>query len=1150
MHRVFGRLSQLSVGLVFSCAVHIGLSQGIVTGSLNGSVQDPSSAVIPNAAITAVQDGTNSAFKTTSSDTGSFLLPGLPIGKYVVTAVAPGFVALRTENVLVQSGTATPLGVLTLKIGASEAVTVEAASAILQPDSVQISQEFDAEKTQNLPIGNGFDIVALFTPGVAPSGGNVFTNSNGAEFSTNGIRDRDNNFQLDGQANNDTNIGGPNVFFGNADAVAEVQVITAESAEYGRNSGAVVNYITKSGSNQLHGSAYEFYNGSWADSLANQEKSPVLGFCPSGISPSTGCTAPVLPRFVDNRWGGTAGGPIRKDRLWFFGSGNFEHQRTGDEPSSSAPFVTPTPNGITELEAAFPNNAAVGALAAIGPASVKTGSLSYGAPQDIAVLGVPIEFATAQRTVPSPANDDEAMGRVDYQLSQHDRIFGRYIYQKEFTYDDNFFTATEAVTGTFVTVGGISHFAGVDWSHIFNDRLLNQVRYSYSHVTSTFEGGGFPNCTTTNILSGCPIRASFADSTDLSIGQLNNYWPQGRLVESSQFQDNATWQKGKHSIKFGGEFNHFPETDYGIPNLNGSFTFNSFDDFIQSNPSLTNYAEGPSTYPLTYNAGALYFQDDYKATPTLTLSAGLRYELQSEPINGLHDLTVKRESNPATAFWDTTLPLNLRTVQSLPIVKHNFGPVFGFAWQPLVHGRNETVLRGGFHIGYDSTFNNPFSNIAQSTPTVNSVDLATCTACVPSDGQASTLRGIINPQVPLGVNPGLRAEQNTDPNLHNPYAEQWTIGLQQAFTSHVVGEVRYVGNHGVGQFEVRNGNPALGPLIAAGFQNVIPASLTPCTTTNAPGAAEGYVDCNRTNVITLGNTGFSNYNGLQSRLSIEHWHGITAGVSYTWSKTIDNISEIYATGTGGNTNNFAQNPFDLTTAERGVSGLDYPQLTSVYMLFELPLFHDQSTLAGRLLGGWGINPAWRFASGQPYTVIENTASDRLLCDPTQDTESPYGTTCRPIIATRSAPLSMVGQCMDPSASDCGLVDFYTGAPISKQNVHWIVNDDASAAYFGTPFAGGGRDQQRGDTINNANLAILKDFKVNDRITVETRATAYNVLNRQYRGTPGVNIDQGNFSEAGGPFANTLFNSDGGLQTNTVFSGIDRRRIELGGKIRF
>jgi hypothetical protein len=1150
MNRVSRWIVVLSLAAAFCFGTQSSFSQGIVTGSINGSVQDPSSAVIQGATITAVQVGTNSNFKTGTGAGGAFQLPGLPVGKYVVTAEAPGFVAMRVENVIVQSGTATPVGALTLKIGASEAVTVEAASAILQPDSVQISQEFDTEKTQNLPIGNGFDLVALLTPGVAPSGGNVFTNNNGAEFSTNGIRDRDNNFQLDGQANNDTNIGGPNVFFGNADAIAEVQVITAESAEYGRNSGAVVNYITKAGTNQYHGSGYEFYNGSWADSLANQEKSPILGYCPPGVSPSTGCLQPVIPRYVDNRWGGTAGGPIKRDRLWFFGSGNFEHLRTGAAPSSSAPFVTPTPNGISELQASFPNNASVGALAAIGPATIKTGNLSFGTPTDIDVLGVPIEFATARRTVPSPFNDTEGMGRIDYQLSSKDRIFGRYIYQKSFYYNYNYFTPTEDVTGSFVNVGGISHFAGADWSHTFNDRFLNQVRYSYSHATSTFEGGGFPDCTTTNILAGCPIRASFADSTDLSIGQLNNFWPQGRLVESSQIQDNATWQAGKHSIKFGGEFDHFPETDYGIPNINGLFTFASFGDFIQSNPELTNYAEGPSTYPLTYNAGALYFQDDYKATPTLTLSAGLRYEIQSEPINGLHDLTVKRESDPSTAFWDTTLPLSLRTVQSLPIVKHNLGPVVGFAWQPLAHGRSETVVRGGFHIGYDSTFNNPFSNIAQSTPTVNSVDLQSCSACIPSDGSAATLRGIINPQVPLGGNPGFSAEQNTDPNLHNPYAEQWTLGVQQAFTLHVVGEVRYVGNHGVGQFEVRNGNPALSPLIAAGFQKLIPGGLTPCTTANTPGATVGYVDCNRTNLITLGNTGFSNYNGLQSRLSIEHWHGVTAGLSYTWSKDIDNISEIYSTGTGGNTNAFAQNPFDLTNAERGLSGLDYPQLTSVYLLFEVPVFRNQNALAGRLLGGWQINPVWRFASGQPYTVTENPASDRLLCDPTQDTETGAGTTCRPILTSRSAPIYTVGQCTDAAAGDCGLVDFYTGSPISRENVHWIVNDDAAAAYFGTPFAGVGRNQQRGDTINNANLAILKDFKINERVTLEARGTAYNVLNRQYRGTPGVNIDFGNYPEAGGSFANTLFNPDGGAQTNTVFSGTDRRRIEVGGKIRF
>jgi hypothetical protein len=383
--------------------------------------------------------------------------------------------------------------------------------------------------------------------------------------------------------------------------------------------------------------------------------------------------------------------------------------------------------------------------------------------------------------------------------------------------------------------------------------------------------------------------------------------------------------------------------------------------------------------------------------------------------------------------------------------------------------------------------------------------------------------------------------------LHNPYTEQWTLGIQEAFTSHIVGEARYLGNHGVGLLENRNGNPALGPLIQAGFQSVIPIGLTPCTTPNMPGATAGFVDCNRTNVITLGNTGFSKYNGLQSRLSIEHWHGVTAGVSYTWSKDIDNISEIFATGAGGNTTNFSQSPFALNKGERGVSGLDYPQLASIYMIFELPRFAKENSLADRLLGGWQANPVWRFASGQPYTVIENPAADNLLCDPTENSGS---TTCRPILHNRRAPFATVGQCTDGAAGDCGLVDYYTGVPVSMQAVHWIRNDDISAQFFGTPFAGGGRNQQRGQTINTANLDVLKTFKINDRVSVETRGTAYNVLNHQFRGTPGVNIDYGNFAETGGAFGNTLFNQNGDLQSNSVFSGIDRRRIELGGKIRF
>jgi len=375
-------------------------------------------------------------------------------------------------------------------------------------------------------------------------------------------------------------------------------VITGESAEYGRNNGAVVNYVTKSGANSIHGSAYEFYNGNWADSLANQEKNPLFGFCQPHQDPSTGCTPPAIPRYVDNRWGATIGGPVKKDKLWYFGSGNFEHTRAGAAPPSSTPFMTPTPTGITQLQSAFPNNPSVGALAAIGPASVKTGALTFGTPTTVDVLGVPIEFATVRRTIASPFNDNEWMARIDYQLSSKDRVFGRYIYQKSFTYDFNFFAPSEAVTGGFVDVGGTSHYVGADWTHTFNERLVNQARYSYSHSAIGFGGGGFPKCTTSAILSGCPVRVSFANGTDLPIGEMNAFWPQGRTIQSSQIQDNATWQVGRHTVKFGGEFSHFPESDSGIPYINGYLTFASFDDFIESNPELTQICRRPIDIPI------------------------------------------------------------------------------------------------------------------------------------------------------------------------------------------------------------------------------------------------------------------------------------------------------------------------------------------------------------------------------------------------------------------------------------------------------------------------------------------------------------------------------------------------------------------------
>jgi len=369
------KIALLGIGLLLVFAVNFAFGQGITTGSVNGTVEDQQHAVIAGATVTAVQAGTNVKYTGQSNSTGYFSITALPVGAYNVSIEAPKFSKLTVNNVQVNSGVTTSLGGRTLAVGTQEVVTVEDTAPLIQTDAANISGTFETKKLADLPIGNGFDSVALYTPGVAEAGSSGFSNFNGAEIAANGQRARSNNFQLDGQSNNDNSIGGPSIFFGNQDAIQEVQVLTNYDAAYGRNMGSVVNYVTKSGTNAFHGTAFEIYNGNWADSFGNEEKSPLLGFCTGSQTPdntaATGspCTTPVHPRYVDNRFGGTLGGPIWRNKLWFFGSGNFERQRIGAAPFSSGGNLTPDTTGLGQLQAAFPGNSAVAALAAIGPAS-------------------------------------------------------------------------------------------------------------------------------------------------------------------------------------------------------------------------------------------------------------------------------------------------------------------------------------------------------------------------------------------------------------------------------------------------------------------------------------------------------------------------------------------------------------------------------------------------------------------------------------------------------------------------------------------------------------------------------------------------------------------------------------------------------------
>lgn len=1157
------RISQLARFVSLIMVLIAGQSvfgQGITTGSVTGSVQDPQQGLITNAKVTVVQNATNAAFVGKTNAVGTFQVSGVPVGTYTVTIEAPGFAKLQVGNVAVNSGQPTSIGLQTLSVSAAEQeVTVEASAPILQTDSMQIGGTFETQKVADLPVGNGPDILALLTPGVASAGDAMFTNTNGAGFSANGQRGRSNNFQLDGQSNNDTSVGGPEIFFGNQDAIAEVQVLTNYSAEYGHTTGSVVNYITKSGTNQLHGNAFEFYNGDWADALANQDKSPLFGNCPKGVAAGTvtafaasGCTKPVVPRFVDNRFGGTMGGPIIKDKLWFFGSGNFERQRTGASVVSGGNLLTPDPTGLSQLQAAFPGNAAVASLVATGPLSVKKGTLTFGAPQIIPVNGVPIEFATVTRKLPSIFNDHEGTGRIDWQVTQNDRVFGRYIFQQQINTEDQVNGAAGAAAGEFVDVPARDQQVGIDYAHTFSPTFLNQSRFSYSRINVAFEGGAYPNCTRANFLQ-CPTSINFADPTTptLSYGEVASF-PQGRFVIDYQVQDNATKQIGTHALKFGGELARQRQPNFFLPDLNGSFTFTSFSNFINNNPATVTIANGPTGESFSENDGAFYLEDDWRYRDNLTLSLGVRYELYSQAINVLHDLTVARESNPSSAIWDPTLPLSARTVPSVPMRKTDFSPIIGFSYSPhllpQLFGNNQTVIRGGFRLAYDPEFYNIFTNVGTSAPTVNLGNITGCVACLPASGLSGGVRAAALPQLPAGVNPGLRNQTTVSPNFRNPYSEQWQLGIQREIGSHIVGEVRYVGNHDIGLFQDVNPNPALGDLIKNGFGSLIPAGLTPCATPGAPGFASGYANCNARKVLQRANTATSYYDGMQSRLDFNGFHGITAGVSYTWSHTIDTASEIFNSLAGGSTLAYPQNPFNVSQGERANSGIDYPNVASIYMIYELPFFKSQSGFLGKTLGGWQINPVWRYTSGQPYTPYNTRFNGgEALCDPT-GVWSTVRSACRPILSSNSAAIDTVGQYIT-AGTGFQLVDAFTGNPVTTSQVHWIINDINAAKVIGTPYGGAPRNILRGDAVNNVNLAVLKNLKLTERLTLQLRGTAYNVMNRDFRGNPDPLIDDANFAN-GGSFGNTFFNPTGGGQVNSVFQGIDRRRIEVGAKITF
>lgn len=1085
-------------GLIASVVPGVAYGQS-QTGNVTGTVVDPTDAVIPGAKVVLKNDATGVTRETTTNESGYFNFDKIAPGIYSVTIAMANFKKVVVSGLDVRVAKSTDLGSTKLEVGpVDSAIQVEAGSAALvETQSAQITSSLSTKQVTELRQGfGGLDGLAILTPGVIPGIGNV--NSNGMQVAANGQRSRSTQFMLDGHQMNDITIGGPSFFFNNLDQVAEYQVITNQfSAENGRNLGATVNIITKGGTNDYHGTVYWLHRNSAMDSKTSLQSQNNI----------------KKPNLINNQGGVTVRGPILRNKLFFLGSFRYEKQpgsTTSIGTSSAKVFTT---NGINTLLAAFPTSNTVAVYKTAGPFAMPIGNptcvastlatITVGAATGVEVCGV-------QRNVPSQSVSKDYSARIDYETGKH-TLTGRWMWSK------NDFCCSGGQSGYFIAIPDKEQTIGITYLYRVSSNVVNSFKFSWGRFLVAFEGAN------TQPISN--VRANLAridlPSGFLDFGLATNL-PQNRLLNTFQYSDAISYSKGKHFMRAGLEFHRNLTTLFFLPFINGQFSYSNIANWANNAPSTVTFAAGNGTFDPGEFDQFYFFQDDIKLTPSLTVNLGVRYEHNGQPINRAVDEILNRETNPATAFWLRTVPIGERTLPRIPNDDNNWAPRIGFAWSPpwknWLLGDKQTVIRGGYGIAYELAFYNILLNMTTASPRVFLFSLTSAAGTaipLPGNGLGSDVASVI--PVPLNsIDPRTLSQTRLSPNFHNPYGQNWSLGIQREIGRSQVLEVRYVGTNGIGLFQSRNANPLFSVQNTSFPSTVTPSPLFPSGTVPCPAApvtvpptpnptGVGRVDCNRRAVRERINSARSNYNSLQVRYDMRNFKGqLTAGAAYTYSKGIDNVSEIFAIFGSGSVA-FAENPFNINKSERGASNQNLAQTLALSYIWDLPWFRSQKGVVGRVLGGWSVSGVSTFLSGRPWTPVQFTGN--TVCGQDGAFNSAFAgilATCRAFLATASAPLTEVGF-VDSTGQIHQNSSSGTVVPISA--VHFLFNDANAVTFFHptNPF-GVGRNNFRGNRTFNSDIAINKKTNITERISLRYRMAMNNAFNHRNFGVPDIFVD--------------------------------------------
>ena len=882
------------------------------TASLNGTVSDATGAVVVNAKVVATNQGTGVESATQTDTAGAYLFPSLPIGIYRIQVIAPGFQSAIISNLKLEVATAVTQNVQ-LSIGqAAEKIEIMADAALVDTATTSMSQVINDKTVQEIPLnGRHFTDLSLLTPGTVTPPANGFLSAplrgqGSFGINTAGQREDTTNWLVNGINLND-NVQNQITFQPPIDTLAEYKIDNSSfPAEYGRNSGAIVNLATRSGSNEYHGELFEFFRNNALD--ARNFFNPVLT--------STGAPNPQAA-FKRNDFGASFGGPIKKNKVFFFLAyeGLRQHQS-----------LTVTSNRVpSQNERAAVTSQAIQKIVAIIPAANLVGS---------GTAGDPATFNAFTGGALANVSLNQGSADLDVALSSKDRIHAYYVVQKDLRQEPTAGGAIGAnLPGFGDTRDGFRHLATFSEDHFFGPSLTNTVRLGFNRIHLTFTPNALLDPAAFNITmpAGAPVASGLPF---INIGGALGFAgptnePQGRGDTTAVLNDTLSWLRGRHTFSFGGEIRRAYNNNIAL-NI-GSFTFNqtssgtAMQNFLNDSASVFTVQLGSGNDKILQPSYDAFAQDSFKWRPNFTINLGLRYAWNSSPSETTGHFT---QFDPATG---TLVPAS----QPYHTNNKNFQPRVGFAWDPFKNGK--TSVRAAYAVLTQDPTTNIVVGLSGNPPFAIPISISSGSIAVENPGNSlgATSLG------PAAINQ----------NFNDMYSQDWNLTVERQVTSSMGVSIAYVGmkathlqlNQNINQPLVTNGiygSTRPFPTLLA-TSPVLPSQCT------APHPA-----CTFGNINQVNSNGNSNYNALWVTLDRHFSHGLQFLSSYTFSKSLDYNS--LSTGETYVLQN-AYNP----RGDYGPSEFDVRHRFVVSGFYQLPF------KANRLVGGWEVGTVVQAQTGNP-----------------------------------------------------------------------------------------------------------------------------------------------------------------------------------------